>query len=726
MPTIKDIAKHAGVSHGTVSNVLNHRGNVSAEKIQLVEQAARELGYQLNAQAQQLRAGLVKKVCVILPGLNTRRYQDFFAGLEPVLRAQGVETSLFCTDRQVLQEEAAVGKAKSMHAMAIVSISALRRNRGLYDDDIPLYFVERQPKQSPANSVFTGFSYEEIGRDIAERCLRDGHRSVALLCGEKRYADRKAFLNGAAAMLEENGCEYRLYASENALSLLEAFEVLRNETEFDAVLTADEEDIDFLQRAADFYGRRAPRIYGPCSHRLSLRPQEGQYILNYRLLGQRLGERILSDCLQDAGNVGEPKLLLAPEGFRRSEAVAVSEKASVLNYLTIQNATSHAIRLLLPAFERESGIHVNMSEASYDELYKMAADCADSSPYDLLRIDLAWMDELGSRIYQPLPTGLKAAEHSLPTLDLWGCMEGQRYALPLDACVQMLFYRKDLFEDELIKREFFEQYHRKLAVPESFSEFDALARFFTRSLHPSAVSRYGCTETYGRAVLAACDFLPRCREKLSGREAEAGLQLDAPAIREALENYLSVKAATDGNTYQWWTDSTRAFSEGETAMHIVFSNYASAMLHGESSQVTERLGFADVPGRRPLLGGGWIGISRHSQKTEAALRFLDWLYRRDIAELICYLGGYVASRELQESCEVRERYPWIEHMERSFSMGTRCIMRQAQTSLSQRSPLREMQLEAILGRAVRSAAGGIETAEAALARAQAELERIKN
>ncbi len=57
MPTIKDIAARAGVSHGAVSNVLNKRGNVSAEKIQLVEQAARELGYQFNAQAQQLRAG---------------------------------------------------------------------------------------------------------------------------------------------------------------------------------------------------------------------------------------------------------------------------------------------------------------------------------------------------------------------------------------------------------------------------------------------------------------------------------------------------------------------------------------------------------------------------------------------------------------------------------------------------------------------------------------------
>ena len=720
MPTIKDIAKHAGVSHGTVSNVLNHRGNVSVEKIQLVEQAARELGYQLNAQAQELRAGLVKKVCVILPGLNSRRYQDFFAGLEPVLRAQGVEASLFCTDRQALQEEAAVRKAKSMHAMAIVSISALRRNHGLYDADIPLYFVERQPKQSPESSIFVGFRYEEIGRDIAERCCRDGHRSVALLCGERRYADRKAFLNGAAAVLEENGCEYRLYASENALSLLEAFEVLRNKTEFDAVITADEQDMDFLRRAADFYGRRVPQIYGPCSCRLSLQPRDGQYLLNYRLLGQRLGKRILSDCLQeDEGNVVGQNLLLAADGFRHAEAVTMSEKARVLNYLTIQNATSHAISLLLPAFERETGIHVNISEASYDELYKMAADCEDSSPYDLLRIDIAWMDELGSRIYQPLPDELKAADRSLPALEPWGCVKGQRYALPLDACVQMLFYRRDLFEDELIKREFFEQHHRKLEVPESFKAFDELARFFTRSLHPSSVSRYGCTETYGRAVLAACDFLPRCRENVMGLEAETDLRLDAPVIREALGDYLSAKEATDGNTYQWWTDSTRAFAEGETAMHIVFSNYASAMLHGETSQVAERLGFADVPGKRPLLGGGWIGISKHSRKTEECLCFLDWLYRRDIAELICYLGGYVASRELQESCEVRERYPWIEHMERSFGMGTRCLT-------NEELPLREMQLESILGRAVRSAAGGIESAEAALARAQAELERIKS
>ena len=44
MITVKDIAKRANVSQGTVSNVLNNRGNVSAEKIQRVMAAAKELG----------------------------------------------------------------------------------------------------------------------------------------------------------------------------------------------------------------------------------------------------------------------------------------------------------------------------------------------------------------------------------------------------------------------------------------------------------------------------------------------------------------------------------------------------------------------------------------------------------------------------------------------------------------------------------------------------------
>ncbi len=55
MTTIKDIAKAAGVAQGTVSNVLNGKGNVSSEKIRQVMDAASALGYVPNERAKLLR-----------------------------------------------------------------------------------------------------------------------------------------------------------------------------------------------------------------------------------------------------------------------------------------------------------------------------------------------------------------------------------------------------------------------------------------------------------------------------------------------------------------------------------------------------------------------------------------------------------------------------------------------------------------------------------------------
>ena len=67
MPTIKDIAKEAGVAQGTVSNVLNGRGNVSSDKIILVEQACAKLGYTMNQR--------VLLTCACLPFLPATGFE---------------------------------------------------------------------------------------------------------------------------------------------------------------------------------------------------------------------------------------------------------------------------------------------------------------------------------------------------------------------------------------------------------------------------------------------------------------------------------------------------------------------------------------------------------------------------------------------------------------------------------------------------------------------------
>ena len=54
MVTIKDVARDAGVSVGTVSNVLNG-GRVSEARRKLVEASIEKLGYQVNTLAQGMR-----------------------------------------------------------------------------------------------------------------------------------------------------------------------------------------------------------------------------------------------------------------------------------------------------------------------------------------------------------------------------------------------------------------------------------------------------------------------------------------------------------------------------------------------------------------------------------------------------------------------------------------------------------------------------------------------
>lgn len=86
MYTRKDVAREAGVSQATVSNVLNGKGNVSLEKIRLVTEAAQRLGYSINAQARQLRRDvkLSDIVAVLIPALENSEFTMLYTAINKV------------------------------------------------------------------------------------------------------------------------------------------------------------------------------------------------------------------------------------------------------------------------------------------------------------------------------------------------------------------------------------------------------------------------------------------------------------------------------------------------------------------------------------------------------------------------------------------------------------------------------------------------------------------
>lgn len=90
--------------------------------------------------------------------------------------------------------------------------------------------------------------------------------------------------------------------------------------------------------------------------------------------------------------------------------------------------------------------------------------------YDLIRMDVAWLDELAERIYRPLdqiPYDWDALlARTIPELGHnYSTAHGVRCCVPYDPSTQLLFYRRDLFTDPTYKRMYFEMFREELGFP---------------------------------------------------------------------------------------------------------------------------------------------------------------------------------------------------------------------------------------------------------------------
>lgn len=674
MPTIKDIAKYAGVSHGTVSNVLNHKGNVSAEKIKLVEQAAKELGYKFNSQASQLRSGTSKNVCVIVPRIDKVKYSKVYAGIENELCQHDIKLELICTNGLHYVEKQVLNKALESNPMAVILVSSSLKNKETVPEGTQIVMLDRYVRGFPESAVFVSFNYEKAGREIAEKCVKDGNKSVAILCESMSYTCDKKFVGAATNILESEGCYCEVFSGLDFMKLNSAFDILYAADAFDAIIVMSEEDVDSLKMAHRYNpDLKIPSIYAVVNKEIGL-TDGNMYEMDYKLMGRHIAEMVL-EKKEEPFSI-EP---FSIDGSFKKGTNFLTKKEETIRFLTVKNATSKAIKCLLPLFCKQSGINVKVIEVPYDELYKMVLKISanDETIFDLVRIDMAWIPKEGQLIFQKIDRDNKymcnVMGKLLPNIpDEYSTVNGIQYTIPLDACVQMLFCRKDIFENELIKRGFYEKYRRKLEIPRTFEEYNQVARFFTQKYHKHSPTMYGNTLTYGRSFVAACEVLLRFYEKdVSLFDDSGNLKIFTQEMKEAFQNCLEAYKYATNDTHMWWREAAKMFSEGNVAMNITFSNYASDMVHQVNSKVAGKITYSEVPGGHPLLGGGSIGITKSSNKVNECYRFFEWLYSDEISEMITYLGGFIPNRNIIKNAEILELYPWFENIEDMMQKGRR-------------------------------------------------------
>jgi LacI family transcriptional regulator, repressor for deo operon, udp, cdd, tsx, nupC, and nupG len=188
--SIHAVASEAGVSAATVSRVFNHPAKVSQATRQLVEEAARGLGYAPNASARTLRTQQSRMLGVVLPTLLNPVFAECLDGIAQAAAEQGWAIVPVMTHYQLEQEQRAVEQLTAGNVDGLVMVvsnpadsQALQRLRSLGRPYVLAY--SRHPDH-PCVSVDSAQAVESLVGWLVEM----GHRRIAMVTGQTSVSDR--------------------------------------------------------------------------------------------------------------------------------------------------------------------------------------------------------------------------------------------------------------------------------------------------------------------------------------------------------------------------------------------------------------------------------------------------------------------------------------------------------------------------------------------------------
>ncbi len=191
-PTLRDLAREAGVSEITASRALRGEAHVLPETTARVQEAARKLGYVRNRLAGSLAGGPSNQVGVVLPSLANVVFPDVLKGLEEVLEEAGFHPVLGISNYDPDREEHLLEALLAWRPAAIVLASAGLSERGialLRSANLPV--VEIMDVDVEPIDMAVGISQTASGRAMAYYLSGRGYRRFAYV-GHDIARDRRA------------------------------------------------------------------------------------------------------------------------------------------------------------------------------------------------------------------------------------------------------------------------------------------------------------------------------------------------------------------------------------------------------------------------------------------------------------------------------------------------------------------------------------------------------
>ena len=669
MATIKDIAKVAKVSQATVSNVLNGKDNVSSDKIRRVMKAVEDMGYVINEKAQNLRKGTAKILAVVVPNLYDKTYIDFFSSFKDYAERKEYTVDLYITNDDDDYERKQIQKIKSRMTEGVAVFTSISDgSEAYYEAGFSNEDVVFISNKQPYNCKFIGYDNIEAGKEIAKKILQGNYEKVALLTGPLTYSGKMDFRNSFLESIVKSDKISEVYERVTT-EQCKYQNVVRVFTHMqpDAVVT---DSISLAQTVKSVYQnfyRNKPVDIVSLSPVYTIPERDIiRYEIDYRKMGIDAASYLINRNWENRN-----ELIIESKGFSDWPKINSKNEENVLNILSIASPTTRALKTVVNLYEFNTGIKIRITESDYESMYKLVKNRGEELPYDIVRMDKDWFPVLAKSVFEPLTNIESNIGNSLDgflpnALKNYSYLDGDIYALPGTPSIQLLFYRKDLFEDTRLKRLYYEMYKKSLEVPKTFEEYNRIAYFFTNEFNNESPIKYGCSFTSGEPGTVGVEFLMRYFSHSKRLFDENGnILLNTEAARDALRETKDSWKYSSKIEHHWWTDSAQEFAEGDTAMGIYMINHVSGFV-GPDSKIRGKIGWSIVPGDNPMLGGSVLGISKYSKNKDMALDFLKWISRDDIGTATVLLGGMSAKKSAYDDAEVNDAYPWFDYAKKCF------------------------------------------------------------
>lgn len=183
MPSIKDVAKLAGVSPMTASRVINQSGQVSMQMKLRVLRAVKQLGYRPNFNARSLRVQKSNLFGLLLPDIENPLFSSLAKHVEVAASGHGYNVMVGTTweNRRREEEYLEIMYSRQIEGM-IISPSSEENADAIRNCPVPLVLLDRTFPDSPNTPSLTVDNLE-IGRLAARHLLSLGHRHFACISG---------------------------------------------------------------------------------------------------------------------------------------------------------------------------------------------------------------------------------------------------------------------------------------------------------------------------------------------------------------------------------------------------------------------------------------------------------------------------------------------------------------------------------------------------------------